>query len=78
MIALGCFIGWVLYTYLFVYTGPPTQKMLKNTKYTIAKITSDFYYNKGNGDGYDYRFQYEKGFQEGHMNGEFVFGGNTL
>ena len=56
----------------------PNEKMLKNTKYTVVKILSDFYGNRGSGNGYDYRFVYENGFKEGHMNGNFVFGRKYL
>lgn len=74
----------ILSAFLFViiYAGyaynPPNQKMLKNTKYTIANISSDFYYNKGSGNGYDYKFKYERGFVQSHINGNFVFGRKYL
>ena len=56
----------------------PNEKMLKNTKYTVVKIISDFYGNRGVRNGYDYRFLYENGFKEGHIDGEFVFGRKYL
>ncbi len=78
IIAFVCFIGWIFYIYKFVYIGPPKEDMLKNTKYTIGKVTSEYYNAKPNGYGYDYRFKYGSEVRKGHRNGEFRLGRRYL
>ncbi|MBP2618622.1 hypothetical protein J2772_003815 [Chryseobacterium jejuense] len=78
ILAVIGFLAWFLYIYKFVYIGPPKEVMLKNTKYTIGKVTSEYYNAKPNGYGYDYRFKYGSEVRKGHRNGEFKLGGRYL
>lgn len=73
IIACICFLGCIFYIYKFVDKYPLKEDMLKNTKYAIGQITSDYYISKGNGGGYDYRFRYGNKIMESHQNGEFKF-----
>ncbi|MGX9985026.1 hypothetical protein [Soonwooa purpurea] len=48
------------------------SNILFNLKYTIGVVSSNQYFNKGAGSGYDYQFYAQKGLMTGHDDGNLV------
>jgi hypothetical protein len=73
-----CILGLYIYVIKYHHFGPPKIEMLKNTKYTVGKITSNYSFDKANGNGYDYKFMYNDDQRFAHQNGEFIPGRKYL
>ncbi|MCT2407806.1 hypothetical protein NZD88_09680 [Chryseobacterium antibioticum] len=72
-------ISWIIYFLKYKAISPPTAILLKNAKYTIGEITSDYYGDRARKKGNDFRFKYEKGFiRDAHQDGEFINGRKYL
>ncbi|REC80268.1 hypothetical protein DRF60_00700 [Chryseobacterium elymi] len=79
LIIIICSIGWIIYFLKYKAISPPTALILKNAKYTVGEITSDYYGDRARNKGNDFRFKYEKGFiRNAHQDGEFINGRKYL
>ncbi|KIC64948.1 hypothetical protein RM51_00340 [Chryseobacterium taiwanense] len=77
-IVIGLLIfGLLIYVMKYKIIKNPQVGILKNTKYTIGKITSKFNYNKRR-PGYDFIFVFNNDRKEGHQNGSFIPGHKYL
>jgi len=67
-------IGLLIYAFRYQYSRSPKIGILKNTKYTIGKVTSKYNYKSG----YDYIFVLNENREDGHQDGNFIFGHKYL
>lgn len=66
-------LGLSIITFKYLYIGGPKIGILKHTKYTVGKISSQFYKS-----GYDYIFVWNDDRRDGHQNGAFIPGHKYL
>lgn len=79
LLIIICSIGWIIYFFKYKAISPPTALILKNSKYTIGEITSDYYGDRARRKGNDFMFKYEKGvIRNAHQSGEFINGRKYL
>lgn len=74
------FICWFIYYFKYVAISPPTMVMLKNAKYTVGEITSNYQHgDRAHEKGYKYKFNYENRSRvDSRQEGEFTLGRKYL
>lgn len=75
-IAIGLLIiGTLIYAVRIQYIKKPKIGILKNTKYTVGKVTSKYDYYR---HGYDYIFVFNDSRKDGQQDGNFIQGHKYL
>lgn len=62
----------------FSDTAILNKDMLNNLKYTIGTVSSDRFYSKSTGDGFDYEFHTQNGIKKPHSDGSLIKGRKYL
>ncbi|WP_126653200.1 hypothetical protein [Chryseobacterium aureum] len=78
LIASALLLVFLILYIKFSDTAILNKEMLKNLKYTTGTISTDRFYSKSTGDGYDYEFYTQKGIKETHADGNFIKGRKYL